>query len=106
MSILRKREGDNQEILEVEEILKNRGYSISLAVGRKNCSRRNTSKDHIRVSLTAFQVKKYISCYGLNNLPVPLPITSVQKNRLGRKDGAVATIQPVAARGVQESVKD
>ena len=31
MSILRKREGDNEEILEVEEILKNRGFSISLA---------------------------------------------------------------------------
>lgn len=31
MSVLRKREGDNLEILEVEEILKNRGYSICLA---------------------------------------------------------------------------
>ena len=28
MSIIRKREGDNLEILEVEEILKHRGYSI------------------------------------------------------------------------------
>ena len=33
MSILRKREGDNEEILEVEEILKNRGFLISLAAG-------------------------------------------------------------------------
>jgi len=31
MSILRKREGDNDEILEVEEILKNRGFSTSIA---------------------------------------------------------------------------
>ena len=31
MSIIRKREGDNGEILEVEEILKNKGFSISLA---------------------------------------------------------------------------
>jgi hypothetical protein len=44
MSILRKREGDNQEILEVEEILKNRGYSISLAVGPEELQ----SKEYIK----------------------------------------------------------
>jgi hypothetical protein len=33
MSILRKREGDNLEILKVEEILKGRGYSRNLTGG-------------------------------------------------------------------------
>lgn len=33
MSKLRKREGDNQDILEVQEILKDRGFSISAAPG-------------------------------------------------------------------------
>jgi hypothetical protein len=44
MSILRKREGDNQEILEVEEILKNRGFSMSLAAGSEELQ----SKEYIK----------------------------------------------------------
>ena len=87
MSILRKREGDNEEILEVEEILKNRGFSISLAADPDELQLKGYIKRlYISASLTASREKIFTNYYGLNKFPMPQH-TSMPKNRPGRKDG-------------------